>query len=261
MSPSVEDQLDDPDEDRLLLAKHRVEKLILDSIAGHERSQQRRIGPSGLGTPCQTELVYRLTSPPTQEVSPPQTQWRQHVGTALHASHERAALRLDDPNFMPEKKVFVGDVYLPGQGMVQIHGTADVGLVAEDDGSLIVVDYKHGAKTVLDKMRKNGAPIGERRQLQLYGRGYELLGYRVTHIAILRMPTSGEWWERVWHTEPYDPTVAERVLARATRLGQAIDEFGLDAVLEETQRVNHHCDRCPFALPSENWPQCPTATD
>lgn len=253
------DDWDSPDEDRLVKAKMRLENMILEEIWGHERSMQRVIGPSGLGTPCQSELAYRLMSPDTREVERPQEQWRQFVGTAIHNKLDDAGQRQPEGTLFPERRVTVGVVHLPGRGPTEISGTGDVGVVAEDDGSIVVVDYKTGGITSLKEMRKNGPPKVYKRQVHLYGRGYELLGYRVTHVAILRLPSAGEWRDRVWFSEPYDRSIAERTLERASALGRAIDEHGLDAVLDVAGRVDHHCNRCPFALPSESWPQCPTA--
>lgn len=56
--------------------------IIAARVAGHERSQQTEIGPSGLGTPCVRKLAHRLANTPTAGV--PDVPWRPTVGTAVH---------------------------------------------------------------------------------------------------------------------------------------------------------------------------------
>lgn len=250
----------DPEEDerelRVARIRARVEGFILDEIRGHERSQQQMIGPSGLGTPCPSELAYQLTSPDTQE--DPRESWRQTVGVAVHDKMERAARKAPGygKDIFVERKVNVGEVWIPGQGMTDIWGTADLYV----DG--IVVDYKIPGVTTIRGAHKDGKPAPQYIfQDHLYGRGYARAGLPVTDVAILMLPNSGEWRDRFWWSEPYDESKALRALARATKYGKAIEEFGLEAVLTQTPRINNYCHRCAFALPSDEWPQCPTADD
>lgn len=250
------DAEEDERELRVGKIRARVEDMILAEIRGHERSAQRLIGPSGLGTPCATELAYMLTSPDTQE--DPREQWRQTVGVAVHNKLDGAATR--EPGYgkdlFPENRVNVGEVWIPGQGMTEIWGTADLYV----DG--VIVDYKVPGITAIKNARKTGLPSSQYIfQKHLYGRGYVRAGYPVTDVAILMLPNSGEWRDRFWWSEPYDESKALRALARATKYGKAIDEFGLDAVLELAPRVDNYCHRCAFALPSDDWPQCPTADE
>lgn len=248
----------DPEEDerelRIGKIRSRVENFILDEIRGHERSAQRVIGPSGLGTPCPSELAYMLMSPDTRE--DPREQWRQTVGVAVHDKLDRAAQKAPgyDVDLFSETRVSVGEVWLPGRGMAEIFGTADLFV----DG--VVVDHKVPGVTTLKTARKDGLPSSQYIfQKHLYGRGFMRAGHTVTDVAILMLPNSGEWRDRFWWSEPYDESKALRALARATKYGKAIEEFGLEAVLEQAPRVDNYCHRCPFALPSDEWPQCPTA--
>jgi hypothetical protein len=247
------DNEEDQRELRVTGIRNRVEGLLLDEIRGHERSAQRIIGPSGLGTPCPTQLAYMLTSPDTRE--DPRGGWRQTIGVATHAWLEEACKK--DPNLgkdiFTERRVNVGEAFIPGQGMTDIWGTCDVYV-----GGMIL-DWKVCGITALKKARKEGPATGYIYQSHLYGRGYIRAGLPVTDVAIMMMPNSGEWRDRYFWSEPYSEAKALKALERATKYGRAIEEFGLEAVLDQAPRVFSHCDRCIFALPSDQWPQCPTA--
>lgn len=249
---------DESDERELHVTRvrHRVEEMILNEIRGHERSAQRKIGPSGLGTPCPSQLAYMLTSPNTME--DPRDQWRQTVGVAVHDKLERAVKKAPGygVSVFAERKVSVGEIYLPGQGMVEIEGTCD----AYIDG--VILDWKIPGLTNLRKYRKQDDPgKSYMYQSHLYGRGYIRAGLPVTDVAVFMLPNSGEWRDRYWWSEPYSEAKALKALERASKYGKAIEEFGLEAVLEATPRIENYCHRCPFALPSNHWPQCPTAGD
>lgn len=232
--------------------KSELERVILSGIAGHERSQQRLIGPSSLGTPCKRELAFKLMSPEPGES--PTTQWRQTVGTAVHEKLERI-FNASESGALTETRVNVGEVYLPGKGMVEISGTAD--LFYKET----VVDFKVPGITSLRNKRKNGPGQQYRLQSHLYGRGFIRAGYDVKRVAILALPNSGEWRDRWWWWEPYREDLAIKALERAIKIGKAIDEFGLEAVIEALEPVDNYCHRCPFGLPGSGMPQCETAIE
>lgn len=240
-------------------ARSLIEQIILEGIGGHERSLQTQIGPSGLGTPCPTELAYDLMG--FEVENDPREEWRQAMGRAGHSQAERFIedWKLRNPDsehvIFSERRVSVGTAYLPGRGEVMITGTCDLYI----DG--VIIDFKFPGITTIRTCRKEGyVGQGYDYQSHLYGQGYLNEGFPVTHVGVLMFPVAGEWHERFWWSEPFNAVKAQKALNRATKYGKAIDEFGLETVLDETKRVDNYCHRCPWALPGE-WPQCPTAPE
>lgn len=241
--------MDSPDE---LSAEEDFERVMLAGMGGHERSHQKLIGPSGLGTPCPKKLAYLLAQAVT--LPRPESQWRQTVGTAVHSWAEDKFVKYGRGKWLTERKVTVGEL-VTTNGTTLIQGTADLFYVPTGT----VVDIKvPGPQSIKDK-RKEGPGQSYRVQGHLYGLGYQNEGYKVRAVAVSALPAAGEFRERLWMEEPFDPRIAQAALNRASRILQAIEDDGLESVLERLKAVDDFCRRCPFASPQKDRPTCPTA--
>jgi hypothetical protein len=238
--------------DTSLSAEDHFTKTVLAGMAGHERSQQKLIGPSGLGTPCPRKLAYQLAQ--ADDRQKPETQHRQTVGVGYHAWAEDKFIRYGEGLWLTERKVMVGKL-VTTNGETEIWGTADLFHVP----SGTVVDIKVPGPGSIKEKKTHGPGQTYRVQGQLYGAGYENEGFAVNAVAVVAMPAAGEFRERLWFEEPYNPAVAQAALNRASRVLQAVEDDGLPATLERLKTVDDFCRRCPFATPAPGRPTCPTA--
>lgn len=178
------------------------------SIENHPRSQQKRIGPSELGTPCDHCLAAKLAGWEKNDTHG----WLPFIGTAVHAELDTifTLANRDHYRWATEQTVTVGTI-----GGVEITGSCD--LYDHDTGT--VIDHKVVGKTTLDQARRSGASPTYRVQAHLYGLGWANRGETVTQVAINYLPRNAVSLEHgVWWTEPWDRDIAEAALARANRL-------------------------------------------
>jgi hypothetical protein len=127
-----------------------------------------------------------------------------------------------------------------------VGGTSDLFNVDES----CVIDHKGAGPSVMKEVVKNGPGAGYVVQIQLYGYGYEQLGYPVKKVALAFYPRAG--WLRdmyVW-TADYDRNVALGALDRVSRIAQEV--IKLD-VLNKSHRweqieatPSDHCGFCPW---------------
>lgn len=230
--------------------------MVAEGIELHPRSQQRELGPSELGHPCQRWLAHRLAGTPATGIQAPKL--RAALGTASHVSlsdwchayNERHGFR-----YLTDLKVTVGELY-PGR---IIKGTLDI----FDVWYGAVVDGKFPGPNGM-KTYAYGKPESEqyRRQVLLYGKGAEDAGFRPAFVGMLRIPAAGELRDATWRYEPYDRALAEETLTRAGGVAQMVNVLGTAAIpLQPTTQF--HCGTCPFYLPNATdlTRACPGAED
>lgn len=228
-----------------------MERTMLD----HPRSQQDRIGPSEIGTPCTRKLAYKLGRAPV--VNPPRPAWRPQVGTDVHAGQaERFVadnVRLGWARWLVEMRVSVGEI-----DGVDITGSCDLYDRATGD----VGDWKIVGSTTLRDARRNGPKRKYRVQPHLYGRGYTRRGLPVRNVHVLYLPAAGELGDAVFWSEPYDEQVAVDALARATGIAQATRAVGFGPVAAASEAADDFCTGCPWFAPADPDPaagRCPGA--
>ncbi|NAE18286.1 hypothetical protein [Enterococcus hirae] len=210
--------------------------LIEDAIINAPRSQQRRIGPSELGTPCLLCLGRKLAGIPER----PEAGWFPTIGTAVHAwldevfavanrGHQHA-------RWLTELSVDVGDV-----DGTTITGHCDL----YDRATASVNDWKVVGDTKLKSIKSKGPGQDYRVQAHLYGRGMVRRGLPVDTVRVIFLPRNAATLDttRVWH-EPYDETVALDALGRADALAKAIRLAGPDVVLPGLT-ATPGCRSCP----------------
>lgn len=224
-------------------------EVIEGAIAAHPRSQQKRIGPSEIGIPCDRCLGHKLHGTPEAERGPA---WKPAVGTAVHAQLEEwfTKASADDPEqasaWECETRVNVGEI-----DGTEITGSCDLYFTY----SGMVIDHKVVGPKMLTKYRTNGPSQQYRVQAHLYARGFLRAGRMARHVAIAFLPRDGELkLAHFWH-EPFDEQIAIDALARANRIAvnvRAMSALGEDAVLNY---INHlpvdpdcfSCSRFPGA--------------
>lgn len=211
--------------------------IIETTIKGQPRSQQKRIGPSELGTACLRCLARKLAGVP--EAS--EAAWLPWIGTAVHAQLEETFVAFNgscpagEVRFLVETQVSVGEV-----DGVDVTGHADL----YDCATAEITDWKIvGASTL--RSAKVGPSATYRAQQHLYGRGFVRRGLPVDRVRIAYLPRNNPRLDAavIW-SEPYDETVATECLARANALAVALRTSGADALIP-TLPVAEGCFSCP----------------
>lgn len=196
--------------------------VVTDGIRNHPRSQQKMIGPSEIGVPCQRALLHKLAQDPEPRERFPA--WKPAVGTAIHTQMEEwFSSHRDADEFLVEQRVTVGTI-----GGQPISGSTDLFIK-----SGAVIDHKFVGKTRLIDYKANGPGPQYRTQAHLYGRGWELAGWPAHLVIIAFLPRDGELKDAWFWWEPYDAMVALTALANANRAFRLIQDIGLSAALAQ----------------------------
>jgi hypothetical protein len=199
------------------------------------RSQQRTIGPSGLGHHCQRNLAYHAWQ--TEPVNDDGDPWMALVGTAAHAW--LADTFAGSPRWLVEQRLHIAG---------QISGSCDL----YDLQTGTVIDWKVLGPTSLKDKRKNGPGATYRTQVHLYGYGFEQSGHNPEQVAIMMLPRNGRLRDAHLWTEPYDRQIALDALERyntvvALSVALHVDENPAMWALVPTDTSN--CAYCPFWKP------------
>lgn len=214
---------------------------IVKHMTEHPRSQQTRIGPSEIGNTCSRALAHAIHEDPEPERGP---NWKAQIGTWAHAGFEQVFTESiynhrtgpdgcfefpcpgkgpgHKPRYLLEQKVVVGQI-----GGQDIGGSCD--LFDVETGT--VVDWKSKGKRTLQEHKRHGPGEKYRIQAHLYGRGWQLRGYRVRTVMDVFFPRDGELSEAFPWSEPYDEQVAITALDRCNQLHSLITLVGIDAAL------------------------------
>jgi hypothetical protein len=205
----------------------------------HPRSQQKMIGPSEIGDPCNRALICKLAQLPEPARGPA---WKPQVGTACHAQmeewfeDEEVVMAPRGDRYLVEQEVFCGMI-----GPEKLTGHTD--LVDKWLGG--VIDHKFVGKTRLLMYRTKGPGQLYRVQAHTYGKGWELEGYRVRFVMICFLPRDGELSDAFHWWEPYDPAVADWAIARCNQLDQMWRALGVQKALELFPLCqDNYCDWC-----------------
>lgn len=202
---------------------------IIAQIEHHPRSLQKRIGPSEMAIECERSILHKLN----QDEEPPRSQpgWKPTMGTAMHAWLEDLFTDPEvpgnddpeNPRWLVEKRVPVGDI-----GGQAVDGSCDL----YDTWSHTVLDWKLVGKYTHTKYRTHGPSDQYRGQANIYGRGYELLGYTPEMVAICFLPREGELADTYLWTEPYNRALAEQIIGKVRALAFLLERVGIEAALD-----------------------------
>lgn len=221
---------------------------IIDRETRRPRATQTAIGISEIGNPCSRRHAYKLAGTP--KVNTGGDPWASIIGTAVHKY-------LDDAFTSTVDWITDQRVTIPTPAGAPLTGTLD--LYHCDSGTII--DHKVVGNTSLQRMRKNGPGDQYRTQVHLYGLGMQLAGYTVNTVAIMAWPRTGMLKDAWYWSEPYDPDLCEKALARLDSLQQVTALFGVDAPAH-IPATEAHCLYCPWFMPAASniTEACPGTT-
>lgn len=215
---------------------------VEDWITRDPRSLQTRIGPSEVGNPCQRRLGHKLAGTPeiTQRIG-----WKPAVGRALHNEFamifDVAARNGDGNRWLVEEKVDTGQL----DGEV-IDGSTDL----FDTVTGTVVDWKFVSKARLRGYRAKGPGDQYRIQAHAYGRGWAARGHTVTTVAVFFWTRDGEFTDRwFWH-EPFDPAIAADAFSRLQGVADLLTALTPAVALPLLPTAEAFCSHCPYWRPN-----------
>lgn len=236
------------DLDRLAIARtydtFQIVKLTMDTA----RSRQTRIGPSEFGDPCAKCLARKLAESSKIEGD----NWKAQIGTFGHAGLEQHYLDTfpwmydvswlenedapggweriievkpdlvatdEQPLYHLERRVKVGEY--GSRNPRVLDGSCDMFEQGATYG--IVRDWKFQGESSLKK--SGSGKIGQTYHTQMngYGKGYEDLGFNVTHVQLFALPRDDEIDAAKPVLMRYDRQMAVDALERLTALVDAAD--------------------------------------
>lgn len=216
-----------------------IRSIIVDHDAARPRSQQTKIGPSDLSSPCSRRLVYQLLG--VEPVAPNEVSLQAWVGTAVHAALETALK--GHPDWMTEQPV---SIKLNKQ--LTLSGTLD----AYHRPSGTVVDWKTCGPSALDKYRR-ASPDNYLTQISLYGLAAVLSGRMQVHnTALVYLPRNGHLDQIHVDAHPWDEGRAEAALRRYEALHAAASAGPAVLPLIPTADA---CRYCRWWLPGSDKPE------
>lgn len=213
------------------------------AIEEHPRSQQKALGPSDIGSPCDRRLAYQLLDVPITNVQPPA--WRPTVGTAVHSWLEDTFearnvhdgfIERDTGRWRTERKLFIGKI-----NGVEIFGTCDL----YDADTATSIDWKVVGPSTLRRVKAGHVSPGYKRQGQMYGRGWKLRGLPVHQVMVVFLPSAGELSEaQMWHA-PFDEAQATDALERVAKIHTLLGMVG-ENLLDHLPIAEDYCSHCPW---------------
>ena len=202
----------------------------------HPRNLQKELGPSEVGHPCARKLVSHMIDAPRS--NPGFDPLPSEIGIGYHA---RLQEHFDNENARIGRERWLTEARVePWPGL---SGSCDL---FDTDGGR-VIDWKILGDASYKKTSRQGPILSYRRQLQLYGRGYERQGYDVKEVVLAVLPKAGTLAGiYVWRAD-YDPQVAADLEARWVHL----------LTMADVMQVEQHPDRLTaFETADENCQFC-----
>jgi hypothetical protein len=227
----------------------RIGQFIVDSDAASSRSQQRAIGPSEVGEPCERQLTYKILDWP--ETNTNRDPIAAIIGTGFHMwmaeKFEARQVDLGDgkPRYRIEERVTVRDGYTEA---AKLAGSSDL----YDRLARLNWDWKLTGKSSLEKYRRQGPGEKYRIQAHLYGLGQENAGQPPERVVVAFVARYHELIVHVW-SEPYNRQVALDALARLDSIRDRAMHLELDLNPDHWQRIpipdDPSCKFCPWLKP------------
>lgn len=169
-------------------------KAVTSSSKGSSRSQQKQVGPSEIGG-CRRKVWLKLQG--AESTNPNTLRLAAIMGTAIHTYIEQAFERQDP---FQERYILEGEYEYEGlMGHIDMY----------DKENCQVVDWKTVKKTNLTYFPSKQ----QRMQVQLYGYLLMKNNVEVKTVTLVAIPRDGDERDIVYHSEPYDESVALAGLA------------------------------------------------
>lgn len=213
------------------------------------RSAQKTLGPSEIGTPCDRRLAMSLMG--IEPSNPGGDGWAAFVGTCTHDGLDKMFqwASANTGRFVTEMRLQFPSEFVP-------KGTADL----LDRVFMVLIDHKIMGEYSLKKLREQGPPDHYRIQAHTYALGAVLAGEKVKDVAIVGWPRAGSSLDQmfVW-TEPFDRKLAEEAIRRVENIARQANRYrdeprpnGLPQYskleVAATFPVGDDCRFCPFFL-------------
>jgi hypothetical protein len=229
--------------------KEKLTGVVRQYAAQRPRSQQKAIGASEIGNPCDRFLALKSLGYPAVAKRDP---WATILGSAVHTYLENAFLWADSAAFHAGLeipfRVETSVQIAPG-----VRGTADLYDVEE----ATVIDHKVPADSGMDKARKGKTHVSDtyRVQVQCYGAGFAASGFDVRHVAIAFWPRGTGAWLGGLEVVAYDyePDIVSNACARWQAISLAAIELDLEQYPERAElfaTADAPCNWCPYFNPS-----------
>ncbi|MFD8117026.1 hypothetical protein [Streptomyces microflavus] len=224
----------------------RLKEMFHGFVHRQERSQQTTLGPSEIGSPCDRRLAMSLLRMP--RVNPGGDGWASFVGTCVHVGLAEMFAWADagSGRYAVESRLTYDNPHVP-------KGTADL----IDRTLFMVDDHKLMGKWSRNKLKAKGPSPTYRVQGHTYGLFARARGERIEHIAIIGWPRDESSLDDlyVW-TEPYNPGIALKALARVDDIAAAVlptpedaDRRDVPASPYDLPMDSSDCKYCPFFMP------------
>ena len=178
---------------------HELIKTVTTASSKSARSQQVQIGPSELGG-CRKKIWLKLNG--QQRVNHDTLSLAAIMGTAIH-THLYEIFKAQDPHELR----FLLEHEFEFEG---IKGHVDM----YDSENAEVIDWKTTKKSGLAYFPSKG----QRWQVQVYGYLMAKNGYEVKNVTLVAIPRDGNETDVVFHTEPYDESIALEALANLAEI-------------------------------------------
>lgn len=203
------------------------------------RTLQVNLGPSELSNACDRMIAYRLAQ--IGEINDGADFWPATVGTAIHmwleAAVKKWAKEHHDSNWQTEVDLPItpditghGDLFHVGHGRV--------------------IDHKSAGKDRMKEVLEKGPPEKYINQVNIYGLGYELLGYTVKEVALVFYPRAGRFRDIFAWVGDYEPHRAFAAIDRIPRLRADMEQLGIRENPHRWEQIpatpGHDCGYCPF---------------
>lgn len=169
-------------------------KALNSSSRGSARSQQKQIGPSEIGG-CRRKTWLRINGFPS--TNPNTLRLAAIMGTAIHTYIEQAFEKQD-----PFQERYILEAEVEYEGLM---GHVDM----FDKINKEVIDWK----TVKKSNIGNFPSRQQVTQVQLYGYLFTKTGTEVKTVTLVAIPRDGDERDIVFHSEPYDESIALAGLA------------------------------------------------
>jgi hypothetical protein len=218
----------------MTLDDDQIKQLALDLLKSKtNRDKQRKIGPSGIGNPCDYCLALALLGAGNDAPSP----WwlGARIGTAMHSMLEHEVDKHTDRPLSPEfnvlqdanteTRLFITTV----DGYGDIYGNSDLRLTTDN-----LIDWKSSTRDKIKKYKLDGVPPQYVVQQMLYAYGWnQIEAGAVERCSLVFVARDGTGDNDVFvYSFDYDETVALDALNRLRELWDFLQSGGDPDILE-----------------------------
>lgn len=235
-----------------------IEKMLRDSVLESERTQQRHLGPSEIGSPCQRKLALKVVDSEWLQLNGREVfGFRPFIGTAVHETLAGLVQGMEHPPGGIERLLSEVEVEVTPE----VSGTLDLGVIY-GDGTAEIWDWKIVGPGTLKKSASIRVAETYAVQADLYALGLQhTFGHEVTSVGVMFLPAAGELDEAVPLRRPFSEERAEGHLRRFETIRRSVakrvTKFESDhiraapvvdiaSIVNATKTADDWCESCPW---------------